>query len=346
MSVTIYDIAQEAGVSIATVSRVFNNSRRVSEENRQKVSAVAERLGYQPHVSAQNLARRKPNLVAAVIPMLTTYFFIEVMRGMQDELAKCEYDLIVFSAPALDDLDAQLERALQKGMAAGVLVFSTPLTLARTERLRTSELPVVLVDSFHPEFDSIYIDNEQGGYVATQHLIEQGFERIGLILANPVSVPAADRRRGYERALREAGQSCAEARIVASDDDHQHGYTEEAGYAGMRTLLCKRPRPDAVFVASDIQALGALRAVQEAGLRVPDDIALIGFDDIRISSYVGLTTLRQPMYEMGKLAVEKLLLRLQSMDYPTSHTVFAPRLVVRATTGAPLPVAERTSLLV
>lgn len=342
MSVTIYDIAEKAGVSIATVSRVFNNSPRVSVNSRERVHAIARELGYQPHASAQSLARRKANLVAAVIPMLTNYFFIEVMRGMQDQLQEYEYDLIVFSAPTLDDVDLQLDRALQKGLTAGVMLFSTPLNEERASRLRASNEPVVLVDSIHPDFDSIYIDNEQGGYIATRHLIDLGYKRIGLILANPVSVPAAERRKGYERAMREASHGVNETRIVASTDDHQHGYTEAAGYECMKSLLGRRSRPDAVFVASDIQALGALQAIRDFGLRVPEDIALVGFDDIRLSSYVGLTTLRQPMYEMGKLAVEKLLLRVGHPEYPTSHTVFAPRLVTRATTAEAVPSDDST----
>jgi LacI family transcriptional regulator len=333
VAVTIYDIAEKSGVSIATVSRVFNNHPRVSERTRATVFAVARRLGYQPHVSAQSLARRKAHLISAVIPMLTNYFFIEVMRGMQDQLVESEYDLVVFSAPSLDDVDGQLERALQKGLSAGVLLFSTPLTRGRATLLQRSEQPVVLVDSMHPEFDSVAIDNELGGYVATKHLLELGFERIGLILANPVSVPAARRRDGFMKAMHEAGVGVDEAWICVSSDEHQHGYTEEVGFRAMRDLIERQPRPDAVFVASDIQALGALQAASEAGVRVPEDLAIVGFDDIKISHYVGLSTLRQPMYEMGRLAIDRLLARIRDPLRPTSQTVFSPELVRRGTTA-------------
>lgn len=333
MGVTIYDIADQARVSIATVSRVFNNHARVSARTRARVLEVAEELGYQPHASAQSLARRQTSLVSAVIPMLANHFYLEVLRGLQDQLAESDFDLLVFSARQIEEVDAQLERALHRGRSAGVLLFSTPLTPDRTQRLLDSGQPVVLVDSFDSQFDSVSIDNEQGGYLATHALIERGFRRIGLLMAHADSVPASMRRAGYEKALREAGLSVDERLVATSGDEREHGFTEEAGYQGMTTLLGRHPRPDAVFVTSDVQALGALQAAREAGLRVPEDVALVGFDDVAVSRHVGLSTLRQPMYEMGKLAVDKLLLRIQHPEHPTSHTVFAPRFVDRRTSG-------------
>lgn len=337
MGITIYDIAEQAQVSIATVSRVFNDHPRVSASTRERVLAVAGTLGYQPNASAQSLARRRTSLICAVIPMMTNYFFVEVLRGLQDRLAESEFDLMVYSARTLEEVDNQLERALHRGKVAGVMLFSTPLTAEQTHSLRQSEQPLVLVDSFHPDFDSVSIDNEQGGYLATRHLIDQGFERIGLLMANPASVPASERRLGYEKALREVGMPLLPDLVAQSNDLDDHGYTEAAGYETMQRLLQTPHRPNAVFVTSDIQALGALRAVREAGLHAPDDIALIGFDDIMVSRYVGLSTLRQPMYEMGKLAVDKLLMRIEAPEHPTSHTVFSPRLVARQTTAARRP---------
>ena len=293
---------------------------------------VARELEYQPHASAQSLARRRTSLVSAIIPMMANYFFVEVLRGLQDRLAESEFDLLVYSTPTMAEMDGQIERALHRGRAAGLLLASTPLTKNHVEALKRSGQPVVLVDSFHAEFDSVSIDNEQGGYLATRYLVDQGYRRIGMIAAHPTSVPSIQRRVGYEKALLEAGMEVCEDRIVVSSDRAFDGYTEQAGGIGMQALLRRKPRPDAVFVVSDMQALGALQAAGEAGLRVPEDIAVIGFDDIVVSKYVGLSTLRQPMYEMGKLAVEKLLLRIQHPDHPTSHTVFAPRLISRQTT--------------
>ena len=340
MGVTIYDIAEQANVSIATVSRVFNNNPRVSETTRARVVAVAEALGYQPHVSARNLARRKTHVISAVIPVMTNYFFVEVLRGLQDRLAESEYDLLVYTSNALEDVDAQLDRALHRGRAAGVLLFSMPITEDRVERFKRSRLPVILVDCFHEEFDSVSVNNEMGGYLATRHCIEQGRRQIGMVMASG-GEPALERRQGYERALKEAGLPVKASLVEASIEIEEHGYTEQAGYDAMLGLMKRHPQTDAVFATSDVQALGAMRALKETGLRVPDDVAVVGFDDIAISRYVGLSTLRQPMRQMGMLAVDRFLLRLTEPNHPVSHTVFAPKLIVRDTSGPPVAQEDR-----
>ncbi|MEL6614794.1 MAG: LacI family DNA-binding transcriptional regulator [Bacteroidota bacterium] len=336
MSVTIYDIAEQARVSIATVSRVFNDHPRVSEPTRQRVFAVADQLGYEPHASAQSLARQNTRVVSAVVPMMTSFFFMEVLRGMQDRLDASDYDLLVHAARTLGRVDGQLARALQRGRADGVLLVSTPVSDRRARRLAASRRPVVLVDSVHPDLDSVSVDNVRGGAEAARHLLARGHERIGLVLPLAESVPAQDRRAGVEQALAEVGRVLDPRLVAVADWDHeQHGYTRYAGYRGMQQLLelPEAERPTAVFAAADVMALGALRAAREAGLSVPGDLDIIGFDDIASSAYVGLTTLRQPMVEMGTMATELLLRRMREPDTPPSHTVFAPRLVVRETTG-------------
>lgn len=335
MGVTIYDIASEANVSISTVSRVFNEHPRVSEATRKRVFKVAGRLGYRPHASAQNLARRCTNLVSVVVPVATNYFYMEVIRGIQDAVADTAFDLVLYVAPRPEEVGAQLERATQRGRGDGLLVLSTPLVGDLLRHVAHARQPVVLVDAFHEGYDSIQVDNERGGYAATRHLIEAGRERIAHITVAPEPVPARQRREGYERALREAGRDVDPA-LIAGSGRRPYGFVEEAGYEAMQTLLT-RGAPDAVFVASDVQALGALRALEEAGLRVPDDVAVVGFDGIALSGYAGLTTLQQPMYEMGRAAVEKLLGRMAAPDRPVSHTLFSTHLVVRRSSQAPAP---------
>lgn len=286
-------------------------------------------MGYQPHASARSLAKKQSHLISAVIPMMTSYFYLEVLQGVQDRIAESEFDLLVHAAPRLEDVDEMLEQALSKGRAAGMLLFSSPLTETRVARMKQSSQPVVLVDRFHAAFDSVSIDNEQGGYMAAQHLFELGYRRLGLIAANPESAPSRKRMEGYLRAHRESGITCLPDSIVSENDPQLHGYTEEAGYEGMKKILAMENRPEAVFAVSDIQALGAIRAVEDAGLSVPHDIAIVGFDDIIISRYVGLSTLRQPMYDMGKMAMDMLLKRLRMPQAPIKHTVFSPELVSR-----------------
>ena len=332
MGATIYDIADKAGVSIATVSRVFNGSSRVADSTRKAVLKAAEEIGYQPHVSARSLARRRSDTVSAVIPMMTTLFFTEVLRGLQDRMARSEFDLLVFSARTLEEVAPQLQRALHRGRSAGVLLFSAPVVNRVREQLSKSEQAIVLVDSFHPDFDSISTDNRRGGEIATRYLADLGCQRIAMIMANPESRPAVDRRAGYEVALGRAGLRLDENLIVSSRNPLHHGYSEASGLEAMDTLLRRDTLPEGVFVTSDIQALGVLRAIQKARFRVPDDIRVIGFDDIIISKYVGLTTLRQPMYEMGVAAIEKLLARIEDPERSTTHTVFSPTLIKRRTT--------------
>ncbi len=329
--ITIYDIADRANVSIATVSRAFNDSPRVSALTRDRIFAIAREMGYQPHASARSLAKRQSHLISAVIPMLTSYFYLEVLHGVQDRIAGSDFDLLVYSAPCIQDVDDLLDNALNRGRAAGMLLFSSPLNAHRLERLHKSRQPVVLVDLRYEHFDSVSIDNEEGGYIATRHLLDQGYRRIGLILAHPESIPSQQRADGYRRAHRETGAAIDPQRIVSSNDSYFHGYTEEAGYALMKQLLHLEEPPDSVFAVSDIQALGAQRAVEEYGLDVPGDIALVGFDDIMISRYVGLTTLRQPMYEMGQAAIDRLLNRILNPTVPVSHIVFSPTLIERQT---------------
>lgn len=329
-------------MSIATVSRVFNNSPRVLPNTRERVLEAARQLNYQPHASAQSLARQNSHLISAVIPVVANYFYMEIIRGMQDVLLESDFDLIVYAAPKPEGVASQLERAAQKGRSEGLLVLSIPLSEQRARRLKASRRPVVLVDALHPDFDSISVDNRKGGYMATKHLIEQDRKRIAHITISPEAPPAADRRQGYEDALREVDIKVDRSMIVASEK-RPFGFVQESGYEAMQTLLARCPPPDAVFVASDIQALGAVRAIQEHGLKMPDDIAVVGFDDIQASAYVGLTTLRQPTYEMGKLAVEKLLQRIGHPEHPTTSTVFSPSLVVRSSTVA--TVAQNASTL-
>ena len=343
MSATIYDIAERAGVSTATVSRVLNDESGVSEETRERVIEAAEALHYQPHASAQNLAREHTNQIAVVAPVVANYFYMHVMRGIQHVLADRDMDLMVH-APAnpqgriheqhdWEQLEAHMGRALQPGRSDGILLLSMPLTDEWAERLADTGQAVVLVDTEHPAFESLAVDSKHGGYEATQHLIDLGYERIAHITVEYDPPPARLRREGYLQALRDNDRPVDE-RLIAASDERPFAFSEEGGYRAAKALLDQDPPPDAVFAASDMQAMGAMRAAQEAGLRVPEDLALVGFDDIELSQCAGLTTLRQPARTMGTRAAETLLRRIETPgDSPVSSTVFSAKLVVRRTCG-------------
>lgn len=352
MSATIYDIAERADVSTATVSRVFNDEAGVSEETRQNVLDAADALNYRPHASAQNLARQHTNQIAVVTPVVANYFYMHVMRGIQHVLADRDMDLMVHAPanpqdriheqPDPESLNTYMARALQPGRNDGILLLSMPLTDEWAERLADTNRAVVLVDGKHSLFESFSVDSRDGGYEATQHLIDLGYERIGHITVAYDPPPARLRREGYEQALRDNGRTVRET-LIAASDERPFAFSEKGGYRAMKTLLDRDPMPDAVFAASDMQALGAMHAVQEKELRVPEDLAIIGFDDIELSRCAGLTTLRQPAHTMGARATRTLLRRIEdSGTSPVSSTVFSPELVVRHTCGAH-PEHEATS---
>ena len=333
MAVTIYDIAEQAGVSIATVSRVFNKSPRVTAKTSEKVMAVARRLNYSPNVSAQSLARQQTHVISAVVPIMANYFYIEVMRGIQDKLAESDYDLLIYAARDVAHLDSQLERALQKGRGEGVLLFSVPLTDERSALIKRSGQPVVLVDANFPDYDSISVDNYLGGKIATDHLIKLGRKNIAFIGAHKDSNPSKDRREGYLEALKSAGMTSNPKMIVECPEAGVEDFTEAIGAELTQTLLDQNEKIDAVFVASDIQALGVLKVLESNGLNVPNDVAVVGFDDIEISKYVGLSTITQPMRQMGETAMTHLLSRMKDKKRSAVHTKFSPEIVVRKTTG-------------
>lgn len=334
MGLTIYDIASKAGVSIATVSRVFNGSERVSPTTRNMVLSVADELGYQPHASARSLARRRTDVVSAVIPMISNYFFAEVLRGLQDRMAETEYDLLVFSARSLDEMAVQLDRALHRGRSAGVLVFSSPITGEVEKLVGKATQPVVVVDGYYPTVDSISSDNRKGGTLAAEHFAQGGVRRPGVLMANRESVPASDRLAGFETRLGAHGIALDPSLVVENSHPLNDGYNEQGGYAGMKALLSMPSPPDAVFATSDAQAVGALEALKESGMTVGADMQLVGYDDLPIARYVGLTTLRQPMNDIGGRAFELLMNRMSGTANGTVHTVFSPTLIQRQSTRA------------
>lgn len=333
MPPTIYDIADHADVSTATVSRVLNDESKVAPDTRDRVMKAAQSLGYQPHASAQNLARNRTDTIAVVVPLLANYFYMGVLRGIQNALAPKSYDLLVHAPSHPDAVEEQVRRAAQRGRSDGVLLLSAPLREDIANSLDESSQPVVLVDTRHPDYESIYVDNRRGGYKATCHLLEAGYQRIGHITSGtPEPDPAAERRRGYEEALEEVGHPRASS-LIARGSQEPFAFAKDGGYTAMKRLLQRDPPPDAVFAASDMQAIGALQAASELGVRVPEEVALLGFDDIDVSAHVGLSTLRQPLRDYGELAVDKLTARIQEPDRPVSSTVFNPELVVRDTCG-------------
>ncbi len=337
MPVTIYDIAKKASVGVGTVSRVLNNHPNVSSKTRERVLKVAHDLNYQPHAFAQGLARKKTNTIAAIIPFFTNYFFLEVLQGIQDKILTLGYDIMLYGLNENDpeQFESYLLRATQKGRADGVMLFSLRLPGFFAQKYKHIKQPMVLVDCSHQDFDSITVDNRAGAYAATKHLIDLGHERIGMINANPISPPAQQRFEGYKAALTENGLPFNQIYYKSSKIMKYDGFSREAGYVSMMEILDipEDERPTAIFVSSDVQAMGAISAMRDNNLQAPDDIAVVGFDDIELAQHIGLTTVGQPMYEMGVLSVGRMLDRLANRNGAVTHTSFTPKLIIRETCG-------------
>jgi len=344
MRVTIYDVAKKAGVGIGTVSRVINNSPQISPKTREKVLKVIKELKYQPYSMAQGLARKRTNTIACIVPFLTGYFYFELLNGVQQAISNYGYDLILYSVNLSEKKEAIFKRTLRERRVDGVLIISIPISDYYAKKFNQSKLPVALVDNFHKDLDSITIENREGAFLATQHLINIGHVKIGMINGNLTSVPSQTRLQGFKDALTKNEIVPDERYIINVDNNEDHeinhndGFNKAAGYKAMRKLLeIEENRPTAVFVSSDIQAVGAINAIQEKGLKMPDDIAIVSFDGIELSEYLGLTTMKQPMFEMGNLAVEQLIKKIQNgSTNGVFKKLFHPQLVIRDTCGAKL----------
>lgn len=328
MSHTIYDIAKRAGVSIATVSRVFNNSSKVTKDTREKVLAVARDAGYQPQGFARGLASRKNKVIMAVVPVLSNYFFMQVLAGMQDKISEYDYELYIYNIKSGEDKLDQIEQLLSKKWAAAYLMVSVHLPDDEWKHLLRFDDPITLVDDAFPSLDSIYVDNVHGAEVATQFLLDQGHLNPCMILPNRESKPAQDRLRGFKNILNKYKINVDPGNVVTGDTNYRDGYNEQNGYEAMEKILAMKTLPDACFCSSDIQAVGALGALREAGITLP----IIGYDGIRMAEYLGLTTISQPMYKMGQKAVEHIVERIEKPDTELFQYVFPTELVKRSST--------------
>lgn len=327
---TIYDIAKKAGVSIATVSRVVNNSDGIADKTREKVLKVADELGYYPQAYAQGLARKKKNIIMVVVPVLSNYFFMEVLAGIQDEISKYNYDLNIFNVQSNgeDNMFPQVENIIKRQWADGYLFISTHLRDTELKQLQDYDMPITLIDESYPGMDSVSVDNEEGIEKAMNYFLDNGMNRIAIISAKKDSKPGRQRIEGYKKALNEVGVAVDEDLIVTGDSMYRDGFSEQNGYEAMIKLLELPTPPQACFCTSDIQAVGAMKAMEEKGMEIP----IIGYDDITISNFIGLSTIRQPMYDMGTLATKKLMNRMKNREAEPEQKVFAPELILRSST--------------
>ena len=334
--VTIYDVANQAHVSTSTVSRVLNESSSVAPATRTRVSQAIERLRFRPHRGARALANtHSQSVVAIAIPTFTTSFHNEFLTGVRNILAESDQDLLLFDLGNKSPL-RMLLRKLKAGTVDGLLLAGVPVDPVLAVELKALRAPVVLVGNHHTDFDCFYWDNVAGAYAATAHLVAKGHRRIGMIRAYTDSYFQSLRIEGYRKALTDGEIPTQPSLIQCGDTEKHAGFSEEHGYEAMKRLLDLDPAVTAAFACSDVQAIGAWKAIRDTGLRVPDDIALVGYDDLGTSRWLGLSSVAQKMVSTGEMAARRLLYRLKNPNTPNriDHCI-VPELRERMSSTAP-----------
>jgi len=331
---TIKDVARLADVSTATVSHVINETRYVSDELRARVLEAMETLDYRPNVLAQGLRGGETHTIGLVVPDNANPFFAEVSRAVEDVGFARGYSVILCNTG--DDLER--ERAYIDVLVAkqvdGIIFIAAGDHHEHLDELTRRSVPLVLADRDVDltDADVVLVNNERGGYEATKHLLDLGHRWIGCIAGPSEATPSADRVEGYVRALREARVPVEDAAIETGDFRYQ------GGEAAAERLLGGSERPTAIFACNDLMAIGALRAVRGAGLSVPHDISVVGYDDIPLASAMSpaLTTVAQPVDQLGALSTELLLSRIENGSVGTAQRIMLEtRLVIRGSSGPP-----------
>jgi DNA-binding LacI/PurR family transcriptional regulator len=321
---TIARVAEKAGVGVGTVSRVLNGSSSVSENTRRRVLRVIDELGYEPNAAARALSTGRTGTLGVIAPFFTQPSVVERLRGVSRVVADAGYHLVLFDV----EHPEPFESLGVGGRLDGLLCVSLRPADAALDRFQAAGVPVVLVDCEHPQLAGVSIDDFEGGRLAAEHLVGLGHTRIAYVGDDEHGAfgftSSARRRIGAERVLSAAGLRLT---VRRSSHGREHARSLAA------SLLASQERPTAIFAGSDSQALGVLEAAETAGVAVPEELSVVGFDDIEVARYVGLTTVAQPLEQSGVHGA-RLLLRALQGEQRTAQRL-ALRLVVRTTTAPP-----------
>jgi len=329
-STTIYDVAELSGYSIATVSRVLNSPERVSEEARKGILAAIDELRFEPKTDARERARKEIGRIGVITPFFTLPSFTQRLRGIAAAVVDSRYDLTIYPVNSQARLDSYLTVLPFSRQIDGLIIVSLPVDDSSLERLRKSAIPTLLVENHIEGFASVEIDNFNGGKLAADHFIKKNHTKcayIGNTVTPDYSLsPEDDRLNGYRKTLTRNGLSLPEAYIKLPvfppiDQDKQ-----------VDELLDLPNPPTAIFAATDDLALRVLKVAQRKGIQIPEELALIGFDDIEFAEYLELTTISQSLHESGKLAAEHLMSQIADPNRPIENTFIQLKLIERDTT--------------
>jgi DNA-binding LacI/PurR family transcriptional regulator len=329
---TIYDVARLAGVSTATVSRAVNGTGQIAASTRATIEAAVEQLGYRPNTIARSLVTKSTQTIALLLPDITNPFYAALVSGIQETALSHGHTMLLCTTESDPEREEHYLRVLRAKQVDGALVDGLVLPPDRIARFVEDGFPIVCLDR---DIDSrsiplVQVDNRLGGRIATQHLIDLGHTRIGHVTGAGELGISDERLAGYRDAL-------TGARLPVDFDLVEEGrFTDDGGHDAARRLLEREPGVTAIFAANDLSALGVLNAVAEVGKRVPEDVSVVGFDDLHLSAYTAppLTTVRQPAVEIATLATEILIGLTKGGEVDEMRHLLEPELVVRASTRA------------
>ena len=337
MKPTIYDVAKRARVSTATVSRALNGTSPVAPPTRQRIERAVRALGYRPNTIARSLVTKATHTIALLMPDITNPFFPDLVKGVQLLADERGYTVLLCSVAGDAAREAEYLEMLSAKQVDGALLVGIVSGRDTIARFARNGVPIVSLDRNidYPGAPLVQVNHRKGARIATEHLLQLG-HRLVAHLSGPIGLRVShERLAGYREALRQAGIAY-DPRLVVSGD-----FTEEAGYEGIEALLGMASRFSAVFAANDLAAIGATAALKDRDRRVPEDVSVVGFDDIRLAMYTSpaLTTIRQPTYEMGRRATELLVDAIHSRTARRGQQViFEGELIVRAS-SMPMPAA-------
>ena len=321
MNITIYDVAREANVSMATVSRVVNGNPNVKPTTRKKVLATIERLGYRPNAVARGLASKKTTTVGAIIPDISSIFFAELARGIEDIATMYKYNIILSNSDQNKEKELQLINNMLEKQVDGIIFMGGDISEEHVQQFKTSSVPVVLAATYDEKdaMPSVNIDYEQAAYEAVKFLIENEVNQPAFVSGPEDTHINQLKYDGYMRALKGSSFPINEDLIIKSD------YTYDSGIEAVNQLLELENVPTAIFVASDEMALGVIHGAQDKGYKVPEDIEVVGFDNTRLATMVRptLSTVVQPMYDIGAVAM-RLLTKFMNKEEVDEQKVILP----------------------
>jgi LacI family transcriptional regulator len=326
---TIFDVAKLSGFSISTISRVINTPEKVNINTRQIVFDAIERLEFVPKAEARARALRLIGRIGVITPFFTAPSFVQRLRGIANSLSKESFDLVIYTVDSNNRLQSYLSNLPLTGNLDGLVVMSLPINNNDAQRLIDHNLPTVLIEFPHPLLNSVEIDDVEGGRLATEYLIKKGHRRIAFLgdtdLPEYSIHPVNLRLRGFRQAVEVAGIQ------IPDDFVRLAPYSQEKASQIAKELMDLSDPPTAIFAATDLQALGVVKAARQLKIKIPDDLAVIGFDDLDMAEFEDLTTVRQHLDESGRLAIEILLSHIADTTRPIQHVYLPLEIVQRLT---------------